>query len=461
MDMDMDTCAIEPGSSDSIALEQPPAALLLHVPDHSREILHNQRTHDEQQPPSFQLLHRLPTELRLMIFELVVRQATPSLTGDLARVNPNRCRCAWLAESTTGEMVMRRSRSPDQEGAVVARRRGWWVGALALLPVRVAVRGVLWLWGDGRRVFERAFVVPANLSFLRLDKQLACEATSVLYGLKHFWLTSSEALDLSKRPAVVARLRWLTIHERDPTESIFFDVCCEACDRAMRQGMLARLLDGELLQQITIRLEPFYGARIPPDVMGWQGVRYLLNALDKRAFTRWKCTSLGVYELSPLGDPCSVRGRPARQCTCSPAARVLQRGDLLRKVKLEHALLRSLWTETLALPIDTLEHESTAHEQGSYHWRQRWQWRRLLVPFPHRCERAYGAEGLYVCWVMWNVLRFRRGVGSAKFIAKYLDFDETLAGVSVMPGEEERLLGYWTQRMAKDIAKKIWDDPMF
>ncbi|KAK5115160.1 hypothetical protein LTR85_009918 [Meristemomyces frigidus] len=356
--------------------------------DHSREILCNQRTQKQRQPKEFQLLHRLPTEIRLMILELVIHDATPSVSGILARVNKR----------------------------------------------------------------------PADLSFLHWDKQLAREAMSVLYGMKHFWLTSREAVELSKRPVVIDRLRWLTIYERDSAESIFFDVCCDACDRTLRQGMLARLLDGNLLQQITIRLESFYGRRIPADAYGRQGVQYLLHSLDIQSFCRWKCTAIGAYELKPLRHPC---GDPLARCTCSLTARSLLRGALFSKVKFEHALLKSLWADALLASPSLLEARSDAHERKVYHWQNRWAWRRQGEPFPHRCERAYAAGVLYVHWIRRNVMLVQQGMGKPKFFLKYVNVDHTLAGVDVMPGCEERLLGYWTCRMATDIAKKILDDPMF
>lgn len=302
---------------------------------------------------------------------------------------------------------------------------------------------------------------PADLSILRIDRQLAHEAQSIFFATKHFWLTSREALALSKRPAVVARLRWLAIYERDPAESVFFDDCCPNCDRNMRQGMLGRLLGGKMLQQLTIRLEPFYGRRIPADAPGRQGVTYLLHTLGMQDVCRSKCTSLGVYELVPTVKPCS--GRSGRQCACSSSARRLRQAELLGKIEFEHALLQSIWAYALSSPDEPLlQGRSDAHERKIYHWRNRWQWRRQWVPFPHRCERVNYAAQAYACWIRWNVMLAQRGEGRPRFLMEYhLNVDSTHPEMDMMPGREARLLGQWTQRMAADIAMKIWDDPTF
>lgn len=149
--MDTDSCAIEAGPS---WLSLAPGALL-HVPDHGREILRNQgKNGAKQHAGSLSLLHRLPAEIRLMILELVIQDATASTTGVVGRVNKSKCRCAWLADSYSGEKIRV---LPDFARVATPREAGAVVGRVLRLPAKLVVRGMLRLWGDGRRVHERAF----------------------------------------------------------------------------------------------------------------------------------------------------------------------------------------------------------------------------------------------------------------------------------------------------------------
>ena len=66
--------------------------------------------------------------------------------------------------------------------------------------------------------------VSVKLPFLVLDKQFVLEAMNVLFNVKHLFLTSREALDLTMREELVCRLRHLTIFERDPKECSFTNV---------------------------------------------------------------------------------------------------------------------------------------------------------------------------------------------------------------------------------------------
>ncbi|KAK5131573.1 hypothetical protein LTR08_000828 [Meristemomyces frigidus] len=308
-------------------------------------------------PPPFQLLHRLPAELRLRIFEMAIEAATPAPTGFLGRVNTEQCRCCWLAKPYD-ELQRGRGRwqdlvKPGLEG-LKARK------LLARMVIRrfarssglaVVVKEVLWP-GDGKVVVMRSFAERANIPFLALDKHLAIEAMDVLCSVKHLWLTSREALDLSKRAAVVSRLHRLTISERNPKECIFTNDC-HGHQVATLQLMLSSLLSGNRLEAVVLRLEAFYGRRVQTSTRSCrkQGIDFLLTATELRVFTTWQCTSIGLYAVDSIRHPCSDAHKT---CHCTPAELQLQDGRL-RKLHLVHSLVRQTWIEARAAPDRALE----------------------------------------------------------------------------------------------------------
>ena len=207
--------------------------------------------------------------------------------------------------------------------------------------------------------------------------------------------------------------------------------------------MLWSLLSGERLQNVTIRLEQFHGRRVLEysTLGGKQGVNLFLAATGFGAFTTWKCLTIGLYKVDWAGDTCLDYWC----CNCFEAKRQLQSSQL-RKLDLEHTLLRRVWDTACAASSVDLKCAKGAFDGAAYHWRTRLYWRRRGVPFPHRCERGVMAAGLFVQWVRWNIEQVQRGhycLKVRKFEAGFLpfmrEFEPLHPPVSVMPGDDELL----------------------
>ena len=111
-----------------------------------------QGSKDLQRPAPFQLLHRLPIEIRLRIFEFAILATTPSPLGILAKVNPAKCRCPWLVPCNTVQQIRNEIRALQNRGPAATHVPGvtarTWVRSL----VYGVLRGCLWSLRDGKVV---------------------------------------------------------------------------------------------------------------------------------------------------------------------------------------------------------------------------------------------------------------------------------------------------------------------
>ena len=222
-----------------------------------------------------------------------------------------------------------------------------------------------------------------DFPLLRLNKQFSLEAMDVLGSMKHLWLTSCEAFELSERTTVMDMVKRINIFERDLEASVFVDPDYSI---TTRQPLLARLVRGSRLQLLLIRLEPFYGAHVPhPDC---QGVDLFFAAIGPDTLCSWECTDVGTFLIDSVRSWETVLRHwhePVQQL----------RPEQLHKVGFEHRFLGTLWDCVKDLPIQQLQLANN-HAVNIYHWRDRWAWRLQRLSFPHRCDRAHMAAWLYV-----------------------------------------------------------------
>lgn len=264
-----------------------------------------------------------------------------------------------------------------------------------------------------------------DLPILTLNQQLMAEAFDVFHRRTILCLTSSQAVQISKRAALVDQIRYLAITGGPVSGGPIFAM--DVWRVSEWHIMLLRLLKGEKLKSLTIDLEPCYHI---------SSISYRADdffaAVEVGKLPRWKCTGLGRVEYN--------QQHPSRySITAIPE-------HLLRRIRFDHSRLIRLWQETLQMSYPR------RHSLPPFHWniypihavgeteRKAWS------------EQEVDGKAMQVFeLIRLHIRRVKLGRGNWLFVsalAPYMPRED----MGKYPGEVEWLCGFWTDVLANEIV---------